>query len=73
MTPVEGLTAELAAEGAWQDAKLIWEVGGGDVVSAGQRRARWKLSAQPGLYQVQLVADRGASGLSFDALVVEVT
>jgi hypothetical protein len=50
-----------------------WTVTGGQLLAEVGGRMRWRLPAEPGLYQAELVIDYGSLGLSFDALALEVT
>ena len=53
------------------ERRLTWSVTGGDTSESGDL-LRWRLPAEPGLYQVELVVDRGPAGLSIDTLTLEV-
>lgn len=52
---------------------LSWEVSGGEIVSAEGSRMRWRLPAEPGLHQVEVLMDYGVHGFAFDALAIEST
>ena len=68
-----GRQVELEAESsAGGDSTLTWTVTAGEIVRQDGPRLSWRLPAEPGLYQAQLVVDRGPRGLSFDALALEV-
>ena len=65
---------ELEATTPFRGARTIaWNVSGGEIVSRDGVRLRWRLPAEPGLYQAEVVMDYGPSGLSFDTLALEVS
>lgn len=69
----DGHEVELEATTPFRGAGAItWTVSGGEVVSREGARLRWRLPREAGLYQAELVIDYGPSGLSFDALALEV-
>ena len=69
----DGHEVELEATTPFQGAStVLWTVTGGEIVARDGARLRWRLPAAPGLYQAELAVDYGASGLSFDTLVLEV-
>lgn len=69
----EGHEIHLTATGAVQGATLGWTATGGTVVAKDDGRAHWQLPKEPGLYQVELLVDRGREGLHIDTLTLEVT
>jgi hypothetical protein len=69
----DGQEVELEATTPFRGARTIaWNVSGGEIVSREGARLRWRLPAEAGLYQAELVIDYGPSGLSFDTLALEV-
>ncbi len=69
----EGREVELEATTAFAGpATVAWTVTGGQILSREGSRLRWRLPAEAGLYQAELVADYGLRGFSYDALVLEV-
>ena len=52
---------------------VTWNVTGGEALSREDGGLDWRLPAEAGLYQAELVVDYGALGLSIDTLVLEVT
>ncbi len=69
----EGREVELEATTAFGGPTTVaWTVTGGQILSRDGSRVRWRLPAEAGLYQAQLVADYGPLGFSFDAVVLEV-
>lgn len=52
---------------------VSWTVTGGEMLAQDGHRMRWRLPAEAGFYQAELVIDYGSLGLSFDALALEVT
>jgi hypothetical protein len=52
---------------------VAWSVTGGDVLSREDDGLHWRLPAEAGLYQAELLVDYGARGLSVDTLVLEVS
>jgi hypothetical protein len=69
----EGQEVHLAATGAVAGATLGWTATAGTVEAAANGRARWRLPREPGLYQIELLVDRGREGLHIDTLTLEVT
>jgi len=70
----DGLDVDLEATTPFRGARTItWTVTAGEVVSREGPRLRWRLPAQAGLYQAELVIDYGPHGLSFDTLALEVS
>jgi hypothetical protein len=70
----DGHDVELLATTPFRGAQSIaWSVSGGEIVSREGARLRWRLPAQAGLYQAELVIDYGPRGLSFDTLALEVS
>jgi len=70
----DGHEVELEATTPFRSAGAItWTVTGGEMVSREGARLRWRLPREAGLYQAELVIDYGPSGLSFDALALEVS
>jgi hypothetical protein len=68
-----GHDVELEATTPFRGARTIaWNVSGGEILSREGARLRWRLPAEAGLYQAELVIDYGLSGLSFDTLALEV-
>ena len=69
----EGHEVELLATTPFQGpSTVLWTVTGGEILSRDGARVRWRLPAEPGLYQAEVAVDYGRSGLSFDTLVLEV-
>ena len=54
-------------------SNILWTVTGGEIVSREGARIRWRLPAEAGLYQAEVVIDYGPRGLSIDTLALEVT
>ncbi len=52
---------------------VAWSVTGGEVLSREGGGLHWRLPADAGLYQAELLVDYGAHGLSIDTLVLEVS
>lgn len=69
----EGQEVHLAATGAFAGATLGWTATAGAVETGADGRARWRLPEAPGLYQIELLVDRGREGLHIDTLTLEVT
>ena len=70
----DGHDVELEATTPFHGARTIaWNVSGGEIVFREGGRLRWRLPAEAGLYQAELVIDYGPSGLSFDTLALEVS
>ena len=73
MVAREGHEVELQATTPFDGPRtVLWSVTGGEVLAREGARLRWRLPTEPGLYQAELAVDYGASGLSFDTLVLEV-
>jgi hypothetical protein len=69
----DGDEVELEASTPFRGARAIqWAVTGGAVVRREGERLRWRLPAEAGFYQAELVVDYGDSGLSVDTLAFEV-
>lgn len=68
----EGRDVELHASGATRGATVGWTATGGAVDTHAAERVTWRLPEEPGLYQMELLVDRGREGLSVDTLVIEV-
>jgi hypothetical protein len=69
----EGREVELAAVAGFEGTQTFsWTVTGGEVLALDGPRLRWRMPAEAGLYQVDVVADYGSRGLSFDTLALEV-
>lgn len=75
ITRREGHEVELAAAGAGvvSGATLGWSATAGAIEPAAEGRVRWTLPEVPGLYQVELLVDRGRDGVHIDTLTLEVT
>ncbi len=75
ITRRDGHEVELAATGAGSSAgaTLGWSATAGAIEPASDGRARWTLPRAPGLYQVELLVDRGRDGVHIDTLTLEVT
>jgi hypothetical protein len=52
---------------------VSWSVSGGAMLAREGSRLLWRLPAEPGLYQAELVIDYRDGGLSFDTLALEVS
>jgi hypothetical protein len=52
---------------------VAWSVTGGEVLSREGSGLHWRLPAEAGLYQAELLVDYGTQGLSVDTLVLEVS
>lgn len=69
----EGREVELLATAPLEGTTtLVWTISGGEILFREGTRLRWRLPAEVGLYQVELVADHGPEGFSYDTLVLEV-
>jgi hypothetical protein len=69
----DGRDVELEATTPFRGAQTVtWTVTGGEMLSRDGARLRWRLPAEAGLYQAEVVIDYGALGLSFDTLALEV-
>jgi hypothetical protein len=69
----DGLSVRLQARTAFPGAcRASWDVTAGEIVAGEAAEICWRLPAEPGLYQAELVVDYGDAGLAFDTLVVEV-
>jgi hypothetical protein len=68
----DGLSVRLEARGL-DGAMPAWHVTGGEFQAIDGAEIIWRLPSDPGLYQAELVVDRGNRGPVFDALCVEVT
>ena len=68
-----GGEVELAARGATMSATLEWSVTGGSLTALPAGGVRWALPREPGIYQIELAADHGRLGVSFDTLTLEVS
>jgi hypothetical protein len=68
----EGREVELHAAGAKTGA-VGWTATGGAVDARAHDKVTWRLPEEPGLYQIELLVDRGREGLSVDTLTLEVT
>jgi hypothetical protein len=75
----QGGVVELRAEGAGPGARLSWTATAGQLDASGSDPGpgpgivRWTLPDEPGLYQVEVLADRGDAGVTLDVLTLEVT
>ncbi len=73
----EERSVELAVAGAgaasMNGATAQWSATAGAIEPAPEGRVRWTLPEVPGLYQVELVVDRGRDGVHIDTLALEVT
>lgn len=69
----DGRAVELRADGAGAGARLDWTATAGRVEAAAGGGVRWILPDEPGLYQIELLVDRGEEGVVLDALTLEVT
>jgi hypothetical protein len=73
----------IARDGRWLELEgrtsyggsheLFWRAYAGALRVRGSNRAEWKLPAEPGFYQVELMVDYGPGGLALDWLTFEVT
>jgi hypothetical protein len=68
----EGLEVDLRASGAGAGERVAWTPTAGSVEVAEGGQARWRLPAEPGVYQVEMLIDRGEDGFSLDTLAIEV-
>lgn len=68
----EGREVELRAGGVAPGGAVGWTATGGAVEVHEHDRVTWKLPEEPGLYQMELLVDRGREGLSLDTLTLEV-
>lgn len=64
---------EIDLETLAEGGRVEWSVTGGELSERGPGKMRWRLPEAPGLYQAELVVDRGRAGLSIDTLTLEVT
>jgi len=68
-----GRVVDVEASTAYEgEATAEWGVTGGSLETVSSARVRWRLPADPGLYQVEVVMDYGPDGIGFDALTLEV-
>ncbi len=68
----DGLDVELRATGAAPAERVAWTPTAGAVDVGPDGRARWRLPAEPGVYQVEMLIDRGDDGFALDTLAIEV-
>ena len=68
----EGREVELHAPGLQPGGAVGWTATGGVVERHAHDRVTWRLPEEPGLYQMELLVDRGREGLSLDTLTLEV-
>lgn len=68
----DGLEVELRASGAVRGTSVTWTPTGGALRTGGDGRTRWTLPSEPGVYQVEMLVDRGDDGFSHDTLTLEV-
>jgi len=66
------LAVELRASGAEGAERVRWSVTAGKVVRQRDDRVTWLLPDVPGLYQAELLVERGGRGLAIDTLALEV-
>ncbi len=52
---------------------VSWDVSAGELDARDRRRVRWTLPSDPGVYLAELALDYGEDGMSYDALMLEVT
>jgi hypothetical protein len=70
----DGRDVRLAATTPFAGPQTVtWSVTGGEVLSREDGGLHWRLPAEAGLYQAELVVDYGVRGLSIDTLILEVT
>ena len=70
----DGRRIELEGQTSYRGPhELFWRAGGGTLRVRGGSRAEWELPAEPGFYQVELIADYGSDGLAIDWLNFQVT
>jgi hypothetical protein len=62
---------ELRAIGAREGDAVVWTATAGNV-HHGEDSVRWQLPSEPGLYQIEVLVDRGKDGVSLDTLTLEV-
>lgn len=72
VTRREGREVVLHAKGAPANAAIGWTATAGAIDAHGKDGATWRLPEEPGLYQIELLVDRGKEGLSIDTLTLEV-
>jgi hypothetical protein len=68
----EGREVVLHASGAPAGAAVGWTATGGALEKHAADRVTWRLPEEPGLYQMELLVDRGREGFSVDTLTLEV-
>jgi hypothetical protein len=68
-----GHDVHLTPAGAKSGARVTWTATAGSVVVHADGGATWTLPAAPGLYQIELLVERGEEGLALDTLAFEVT
>jgi hypothetical protein len=68
----EGPAVDLAPMGASAGARVTWSATAGRLVVHQDGRATWSLPSEPGLYQIELLVERGEDGLAIDTLAMEV-
>lgn len=74
MTRRDGLTVDLHAAGrAARGVTIGWTATGGSIDASAPDRVTWRLPEEPGLYQVEMLVDRGREGFVIDTLTLEVT
>jgi hypothetical protein len=64
---------ELRPTGAEVGARVTWTATAGNVAVKADGGATWELPREPGLYQIELLVERGDDGLALDTLTLEVT
>lgn len=68
----DGLEVDLRASGAAAGERVAWTPTAGAVEVSETGHARWRLPPEPGVYQVEMLIDRGDEGFSLDTLAIEV-
>ncbi|MBK8257242.1 MAG: hypothetical protein IPK82_31780 [Polyangiaceae bacterium] len=68
----DGLEVELRASGAAAGESVAWTPTAGKIAAADNGKARWHLPKEPGVYQVEMLIDRGDEGFAIDTLTLEV-
>jgi hypothetical protein len=64
---------ELRPDGASAGSRVTWTATAGSVAVQSDGGATWRLPDEPGVYQIELLVERGDEGLALDTLTLEVT
>lgn len=70
--PSGGGEVQLRATGAGPKDSVTWTATDGSLAQD-EGTVRWTLPSEPGLYQIEVLVDRGSDGVALDTLVMEVT